>query len=311
MPHNLGVSQAVTAAGLPENTATEGLVYHAELFLQSEVRYLSRQYAIESSRKVAALLDDPGTGLIKWEKLLCAPVDTANLEPQPQPRAQFRTPPAWLGDTRRTADIQKDFAEWLYRTASQKIKANSTLKIYSTPDMTEAQFQEQCQAAAKAAIDAEKAKVASTYTTKIAAMERKIDSQELDVKSATSQANQRTAEQFITGGAAVLGMLTGKKRSINSTISKARMASAAKDRVESEEETLKQYKEQLVILQQQQEQALQAVDAKWEGVLSRVSEVTISPTKSDIFSEAFGVAWIPYYLVEIAGKKLEIPAFEK
>ncbi len=311
MPNNLGVSQAATTAGLPENTAPAGLVYHAELFLQSEVRYLSRQYGIESNRKVAAFLEDPGTGLIKWEKLASTPVDTARLESQPQPRAQFRTPPAWLGDARKTADIQKDFAEWLYRTASQKIKANTALKVYSTPEMTEAQFQEQCQAAAKAAIDAEKAKVASSYTTKITAMQRKIEIQQLDVKSAASQATQRSAEQFITGGAAVLGMLTGKKRSINSTISKVRMASAAKDRAETEEETLKQYQEQLAALQQQQEKALQDVDAKWAGVLSRVSEVSISPTKSDIFSEAFGVAWIPYYLVENAGQKLEIPAFEK
>jgi len=275
------------------------------------VRYLSRQYNIESSRKVSAFLEDPGTGLIKWERLVAEGLDTSRLDSQPLPRSQFKSPPGWLGDSRKTADIQKDFADWLYRTAAQRIKANTTLKVYSTPEMTNEQFLEKCREAASAAIDAEKDKIATTYSTKITAMQRKIDSQELDVKAATSQVNQRNIEQFTTGGAAVLGMLTGRKRSLNSTISKVRMASAAKDKLTAEEETLSQYKEQLVELQKLQADALADVESKWEAVITKVSEVLISPTKSDIFSEAFGVAWIPYYLVESGGQKLEIPAFAK
>lgn len=311
LPANMGVSEAAVAAGLPASTPAQGLVYHAALFLQSEVRYLSRQYNIESSRKVAAFLEDPGTGLVKWEKIASASVDTGKLESQPQPRAQFRTPPGWLGDARKTADIQKDFTEWLYRTASQKIKANSTLKVYSTPDMSDSLFEEKCREAAKAAIDAEKAKVTNTFAAKISAMQRKLDSQELDVKAANSQVTQRSIEQFTTGGAAILGMLTGRKRSLNSTISKVRMASAAKDKLTAEQETLKQYQEQLNELQSQQAQALAAIDEKWNRVITQSNEITINPTKSDIYSEAFGVAWIPYYLVDNAGQKLELPAFAK
>ena len=49
--------------------------------------------------------------------------------------------------------------------------------------------------------------------------------------------------------------------------------------------------------------------SKWEDVVSQVTEVSISPTKSDIFSEVFGVAWVPYYIVEQGGKTMELPAF--
>ena len=311
MPNNLGFSQAASASGLAANASAQGIVYHAALFLQSEVRYLSRQYNIENSRKVSAFLEDPGTGLIKWERLASEAIDTSRLESQPLPRSQFKTPPGWLGDSRKTTDIQKDFAEWLYRTASQRIKANTALKVYSTPDMTDAQFQEKCRAAAKNAIDADKSKVTTTLTTKIAALQRKIDSQTLDVKSAESQVNQRRLEGLATGGSVLIGMLTGRKRSLSSTVSKVRMTSAAKDRLTAEEETFKQYNAQMVELKAQMDEALKAVDEKWQNVVSQVSEVTISPTKSDIFSEVFGVAWVPYYLVETAGQKVEIPAFAK
>ena len=89
------------------------------------------------------------------------------------------------------------------------------------------------------------------------------------------------------------------------------MASAAKDKLAAEEETMKQIQEQLTELQSQQAQALAVVDEKWNGVISQSSEIAINPTKSDIYSEAFGVAWIPYYLVDNAGQKLELPAFAK
>ena len=169
-------SQAAAATGIAANASAQGIVYHAALFLQSEVRYLSRQYNIENSRKVSAFLEDPGTGLIKWERLASEAIDTSQLESQPLPRSQFKTPPGWLGDSRKTTDIQKDFAEWLYRTASQRIKANTALKVYSTPDMTDTQFQEKCRAAAKNAMDTDESKVTTTISTKIALMQRKIDS---------------------------------------------------------------------------------------------------------------------------------------
>jgi len=90
-----------------------------------------------------------------------------------------------------------------------------------------------------------------------------------------------------------------------------RMASAAKDKLNAEEETLKQYQEQLTELQAQQASALGAIESKWEGVIAQTSEISISPAKSDIFSEVFGVVWVPYYLVDNAGQKMEIPAFAK
>jgi hypothetical protein len=37
--------------------------------------------------------------------------------------------------------------------------------------------------------------------------------------------------------------------------------------------------------------------------------VTITATKTNIFVDDFGVAWMPYYLVETAGQTVEVPAF--
>lgn len=310
LPASSGFSEAAKTNQLPDGLSAKGIVYKAALFLQAEVRYLSRQYNFEHARKVAAILESPGSGLIKWENFTTDSIDTQKLESQPLPRSQFHPVSAWLGDSKKTAAIEKDFIEWLYRSSSIKIKSNPTLKVFATPEMTQADFHTRCSEAAKTMVEAEMEKVEGTYTTRINTLQRKIDAQELDVKAAENAVNQRNLESLATGGAAVLGMLTGRKRSLSSTMSKVRMTTAAKDKKVAEEQALEALQDQMKELLQQKADALKEVNEKWADVASKISEVSINPTKSDIFTEVFGVAWLPFYLTDHNGSQVEIPAYK-
>jgi hypothetical protein len=189
--------------------------------------------------------------------------------------------------------------------------ANSKLKIFGTPGMSESEFRRKTQEAVADAVEAEIEKAGKTYDTKIAAMERKIESQELDVKAAESSVSQRRLETLATGGSAVLGMLLGKKRSITSTLSKNRMTSAAKDKLEAEKITLAQNIDQLEELKKAKDEVVAEVKEKWEGIADEINEVNVKAAKSDIFSDIFAVVWLPYYIVDQGGKKIELPAFRR
>ena len=309
LPARKGFSEAATAANLPTGLSAKGLVYKPSLLLQAEVRYLSRQYNLETSKKIAAVLESTGTGLIKWENNTLEALDLQKLESQPMPNSQFHPVPAWLGDAKKTADTQKDFLEWIYRTGSIKLKSNATLKVYATPDMSEADFHTRCTEAAREMMSAEMEKVTSTLDTKIAALQRKIDAQELDVKAAQNAVNQRNLESLATGGSALLGMLTGRKRSLSSTMSKVRMSEAAKDKKLAEEQDLEALNDQMKDLLLQKEKSVKVVSDKWADVTAKTSEISVTPAKSDIFSELYGVGWLPYYLTDHAGSQVEIPAY--
>ncbi len=309
LPNNLGISEASESAGITSSVNSEGIVYKAGIITQAEVRYLSRQYNLEESRKLTAIVQEPGSGLIHWEDLVGGDIDSKKLESRPLPKTQFHPVPAWLSDSKKTASIQKDFLEWIYRNGSLKLKANTKLKVVSTPEMSAADFHLKCKQAVEDTLKDEIEKASSAYDTKISAMERKIQTQELDVKAAEKSVNQRRLETLATGGSAVIGMLTGRRRSISSTLSKNRMASAAKDKLEGEQQTLEQYQEQLVELKKAREEVVEEVTAKWSGIADDVTEINITAAKSDIYSTIFGVAWLPYYLVDDGGRKLEIPAF--
>ncbi len=310
-PNNLGISEAASNARIMGGVASEGIVYRPGLMAQAEVRYLSRQYNLEHVGKTAAILEEPGSGLIRWEDALTGEIDKQKLDIQPLPKSQFHPVPSWLADPKKVNDIKKDFLDWIYRSGGLKIISNNKLKLYGTPNMSEADFKRKAQEAVEAAVKAEVQKAVAGYDTKIAAMERKIEAQELDVKAAQSSVNQRRIETFATGGSALIGMLTGKKRSITGTLSKNRMASAAKDRLEAEETTLKQYLDQLEELKAAKVEVEKEAREKWEGIAEETSEVTINPAKSDIFSDIFAVVWLPYYLVDDNGRKLELPAFRR
>ncbi len=310
LPARRPFSEAAKSAGLPANASADALVYKAALLLQSEVRYLSRQYNVETSKKIAAILDSPSSGLVKWEDYVTDALDTGTLDTNPQPKALFHPVDGWLGDAKKTSDLLKDFQEWIYRSSPLKLATNKTLKVTATPEMSKADFHKLCTESAQEALQAELDKVEKTWQTKISTLQRKITAQELDVKLAENEVNRRKLEGLATGGAAVLGMLTGRKRSFSSTINKVGMTASAKDKMAAETQDLKALQDQLLDLQQQKEDALQLVKEKWVDSAGDLGEIMIKPAKSDIFNDLFAVGWLPYYQADNAGAKVEIPAFD-
>jgi hypothetical protein len=59
----------------------------------------------------------------------------------------------------------------------------------------------------------------------------------------------------------------------------------------------------------QKDKAIKEVTDKWSELTAKTTEISITPAKSDIFSEVFGVGWLPYYLTDNAGSQVEIPAY--
>jgi hypothetical protein len=306
-PSTLSASEALGAANLGSATAS-GLVYRPALFAQAEVRYTSRQYNIDLARKTAVLLEELSSGLVHWEELTLTPIDTHKLGTQAQPNAAYHAVPGWMSDKVKVANLGKDFLEWLYRNGTIKIKGNSQLKVYAGPDTSDADFQKAC-AAAGSAIAAGASKAGSSYANKLTTLQNKIEAQELDVKAAEKEVTERNLDSVATGGMMVASWLgLGRKKSLSSATSKMRLAQSAKDRLEKEQQTLENLKEQLAALQASQS----GVQTSATGTAAyAVTEIPLSPAKSDIFSDVFGVAWMPYYVVNANGQTTEIPAFSK
>ena len=310
-PSNISLDAAVSAANLTAGSTAAGIVYRPAVFAQADVHYTSRQYNLDTSRKIAAVVEDPGNGLIHWENFTLSAIDLQKLASQPQPNSIYHTVPGWLADKARVAAMGKDFLDWVFRTGAIKIKANNLLKVYAGPEISDEAFKQQCSQAIQTAMQGDVDKINQTYTAKIATLQNKIEAQEMDVKAAENSVSQRTLEEVATGGALVLSLLGGRKKSLSSGISKVRLTQSAKDKLDKEKLDLDNLKEQLQQLQQAKEAAQKTLNDKWSLQAGQISEIPVTPVKSNIFSDVFGVAWMPYYLIKTVSQISEIPAFSR
>ena len=314
IPNELGVSEALVAT-VPVNQAStqnpqvEGLLYCPALLVQVEVRYLLRRYNLDYSRKQSALVSDLIGSLVHWEDCAWTVYVPGKIQSQPQPQARFSTLPGWLTDARKMSGLQKDFLDWVYRNGTIRVHANETLKVYAGPQVTTAEFHELCSQAARSALKTEQDKASAVYESKLTALQQKVERQKLVIQEQEDIANRRKEETLVAGGEFVLGLFTKRKRSLNTSLSKNRMAQKATSDLGEVRQQLADLQKQLTDLQQARDSAIQQVQDKWGQSVNDENDIPVPLNKKDIYLDLFGIAWLPYYLVRQEGQLQKIAAF--
>ncbi len=314
LPVNYSLTEAFKVAGqaMPVDAAMAGVLYRPTLLAAARVRFFDRRYAVDSEvvrDALVATLDKRGA--VRWDDFPYDGPELGRLENQPSPQARFSTPDAPLGDAKLLASLQKDFADWVYRTTSVTAKVNEALKVYAGPDISPADFRTACSDAAREARDAEVAKVTAKLDRQIATLQDKLAREERELKQDEVELGQRKWEENATHAENVIGLFSGKgsTRKLSSSLTKRRLSEQAKSDVDESEATIGQYRAQLQELEQLHEQTVQDIGEKWASVVNRITEISIQPKKSDIYVEYFGVAWQPFYLIRAGGRVFELPAF--
>ncbi len=96
---------------------------------------------------------------------------------------------------------------------------------------------------------------------------------------------------------------------MTTSLTKRRLTQQAKADVEESIEAIDDLERQIRDLETELKARLDEISERWGNLVNDTSEVTITPTKTNIFVDNFGVAWMPYYLVETGGEEVEVPAF--
>jgi superfamily I DNA and/or RNA helicase len=118
-------------------------------------------------------------------------------------------------------------------------------------------------------------------------------------------------EEYGTHAETVLSLFGRRKKSLSRSLSKRRMTEKAEADVKESLQAIEEFEGQIKELQAEQNEALDEVKERWEEIVSQVTEIQVTPYKKDILVEVFGVAWFPYYVVEIDGEILELEGFSR
>jgi hypothetical protein len=311
LPLNLSITEAFKVAGepMPSDAAVAAVLYRPTLLGAAKVRFLDRRYAVDSEIVRDAIVDTlDKRGLVRWDDFPYNGPDLANMDNQPSPQARYMELDAPFADGKLLASLQKDFADWVYRTTKVTARANQVLKVYSGPDVSPADFRTACSDAARDARDAEVAKLTSQIDRQLATLQDRLTREEREKAQDEAEYNNRKWEEggnLAELGAGLLGL--GRKKSLTSQLSKRRMTEQARGNVEESIQTIQQYKKQLQELEQRREQIIQDINEKWSALVNQVAEIQIPAKKSDVFLEYFGVAWQPFYLIRAGGDVYELP----
>jgi hypothetical protein len=311
LPLTNSLPEAFRAAGKTQsaNARQTGVIYRPALVASAQVRFFDRKYGVDSQVTRAALIENPERrSAQRWDDFVFG--GALEVESSPMPDARFDTFSPTLSDAKLISALQKDFTDWVYRTTTVKARANEYLKVYGGPDISQADFMKACAEAASEARDKELVKQAGKLDKQIASLQDKLIREERELAQDESELQNRKIEagaNLLELGAGLIGF--GRKKSVSTQFTKQRLSANAKAEVEESLEAIAAYKKQLNDLQADRARIAEDVNKRWGDVVNKISEMDVAPKKSDIYINLFGVAWTPYYLVEVGGQTMELPAF--
>jgi hypothetical protein len=303
LPNNRTVGEAYKAAGqtAPAGASHAELVYRPALLAQARLRFLNRKYNLDYEQVRAVRVPSPDRrGVVRWDEYTAETVDPRRLDQRPAPGARFTILEAPFNDVKTLKTLEKDFVDWAYRSGAITLRANEALKLYAEPDTSQAEFRQRCAEAARKGRDQEAQKVAAAFEKKLSVLQEKLRREARELNEDQEELSQRKLEEYGTHAENIFGLFGGRKstRRLSSSLSKRRMTAQAKADVEESQDAIGDLEKQVAALEKEQAHALEEVNRRWGDIANQISEVTVAALKKDVLIDIFGVAWVPYYVLD-------------
>jgi hypothetical protein len=151
--------------------------------------------------------------------------------------------------------------------------------------------------------------VAGQYERKIDSLEDKLKREERELADDEAEYSRRKQEEAVTHAEKLFSLFSKRRRSVSSSMTKRRMTARAKEDVEESKEEIAELQKEIVQLDDEAEDALREIQERWEAVAQDTSTVPVTPTKSGINVTLFGVAWLPYHIVQVEDDFVLLPGY--
>ena len=315
LPQNYSLPEAFSAAQktMPAEVMIDGVIYRPTLLASAEVHVLDRKHGVDSELTRAALVKTPEKrGAVRWEEYQLSANILDSVDTSPVPSARFSSIDSPLNDVKLMTAMQKDFTDWVYRTSAVKARVNQALKVFAGPDVGPADFMKACAEAAREARDAEVEKKTAQLDRQLKTLVDKLAREERELREDEAELSGRKWEEgshLLEIGASMLGIGRKKISPVTSQISKNRLKNKAKENVEESVDAIEQFKQQIAEAEKRREETIAEIHDRWGRMVNEITEVTIAPKKTDVFVKLFGVAWMPYYVIQAGTEAIELPAF--
>ena len=284
------------------SSAGAALTYHPMILGTAEVRYTDKK-SLDTTQPVSrltAFVDRPLT--IDWEQSAVIDIPIADLEHAPQEGARFAELPGIASRAKTFETVQKDFANWTYRTQRLDLLHSSVLGVTSNPEETERDFRIRLQQFARERRDEALETLRQKYAPKVAAMSERQRRAQQAVSRETEQAKGQKLQTAISFGATLLSSFMGRKAVSLSTLGRATSAARGVGRAMKETEDIGRAQEsveaitrQLADLDAQFRAEAEALEKSIDPQTEALEKVSLKPTKDNIAVRLVTLTWAPYW----------------
>jgi len=312
LPNDLTINEALKGSVALKSSQPEtwSILYRPVLLARADIRFTNRKYQLDHDVSRTAIITElDRRGFLSWEEHIVDNIDPHDLDRSPALDARFAALEAPLSDGQTVRSFEADFLDWAYRSCEVEIKANEKLDIYAGPDMSEPEFQRLTEAAAEIASEKELKTLVVAYKKRIERVEDKLTREERELREDEAEYSRRKREEAASHAETVISLFMKRRKSVSSSLSKRSMTERAKEDVEESEDAIEEFKEEIEELEVALKEEIEAVEDKWLAVAGDVSSIAVAPYKKDIAIPMFGIAWLPYYILDDNGRERELYAF--
>jgi hypothetical protein len=306
---SLEAAAEATKRDLPANAKRVGLVYRPGLLAQAQVRFAQRKYNLDNETRVAALVSELSDRGLRWEDYSHEPFDERRLESRPQADASFISLAGAFADSAQLKKLEQEFIDWVYRSSELQVWANDALKQYGGSDLSREQFISQCEKAAETLRETEIARTKQKFEVKLKSLERKLEKEKRELTSDEQEVSQRKMEEMGTHLENVIGLFGGSRRRLTTSLTKRRLTANAQSDVEDTKQTISALQSEMQDLSNEIQDVVEEIDTRWDQAVQEITQIPLTPARSDVYLSLFGIAWLPHHRVDVGGREVEIPAY--
>jgi Skp family chaperone for outer membrane proteins len=235
---------------------------------------------------------------IDWEDFVDAPAKL--VETEPAAGAGFAELPGFAMNAANYKQVEKDFAEWLYRNERADVFLCPPVKAWSKLGEGEVDFRARIIHQAHEARDAAIEKLRATAAKKVATLETRLRTAEGQLAKEKAESNSAKMQAGVSMLGGILGAVFGRKAGLGSitrgtsSISKATSAYKQHQDVANAEAKIEGVAGEIQSIQDELEAGIAKLAESFDPASLPLETESVKPAKSDVKVETVALLWLPH-----------------
>lgn len=282
------------------------LIYQPYLVGIASVLYDDKRPGFSQEQRISCVMPLPDAhSFVHWEEHLVEPPDPRDLSATADGTAHFAPLPDGMSDSPPYTRLRDEFVDYIYREQSVVVLTHPDFGLKAAPGETEAEFRARCEEVARRKLEIEMEDVQRRFGRELERTRNKLSQEERELEADRLEHKGRKREEVLSAGESLLGIILGRRssRQLSQASRKRRLTNKALAEVRESEELIEKLKARIVELGQAQQQTMAEVRQRWAEAATQYREERLRPRKSDIHLEAFGLAWMPHWVVRYADER--------